>query len=123
MAIISQGDGRSLIKMTTAVGRQLWTGVQSSVKTMQDSYRELDKTDKELLKLLQECSARLFSSNDQSLAVYLDEHRAKTTELRQQFFDKARSIEYSIEKARATLERPVVKSDAESEIEKLVIFI
>lgn len=106
--------------MTTAVARQLWTGVQSDIRTMQDSYRELDKTDKELLKLLQECSARLFSSNDQSLATYLDEHRAKTSDLRNQFFDKARSIDYCIEKTKAKLERPAVKSDVESEIEKLV---
>jgi hypothetical protein len=108
--------------MTAAVARQLWTAVQSHSKAMHDSFRELDATDKELARLLQECSSRLFAKDDQAMLGYLQEHKAKTASLRQKFYESARAVEFTLEKARSRLEKPALNTDLEAEIDRLVTF-
>lgn len=104
----------------TGVARQALSTVQSHAKAMEAGFCALEAADKELGRLLQECAARVFAKDDRQATDYLREHKRKRDQLRQQFFESSRAIEFTIEQAKCKSDRISLKTEVEAEIDRLV---
>jgi len=86
---------------------------QEHLRSLEETFREFDRADKELTRLLQ-------NAGEGAHLEQLYSHRALSGNLRQKFAQAARAAEIAIERARGRPDRASEKREIEVEIERSV---
>ena len=87
---------------------------QESLRSLEETFREFDRADKELTRVLQ-------NTSDGAHLEQLYSHRALCGNLRQKFAQAARAAEIAVERARGRPDRTSEKREIEVEIDRVVL--
>lgn len=96
--------------------------VEEGTRKMEECYRELDRADKEALRTLTDIANRGYREPENTVAVYLAEHKQKTSTLRHTFSESSRSVELGLERMRSSRQDWMgERREIENDIDRMVI--